>query len=275
MRYFRIAAVVLAAALALAAVAGAAATTASATTLTCTQTKTSFATPYGCGGLQLQYQVKGILDMAADGNYWNAAVRVSTGSLTSTSQDWTVFGDTANDPVTTGGEGDLGAYVAMYTPNGVIQGGVTGTTVNSSPLDFCLSVQNIQRVVRGVLSQRWVTVLRNCFNGTGGGAPSFALGTGTSPNTVTDPNQYQLWAPALATTTVPSPVSLVNEALLSGSFRHGIGGNDRYVLDDTAWGGTGTQLIAYPANGGINQQWDVIGCTPPVTQISGLAAICP
>ena len=172
--------------LALAAAGAVTASGASATTLTCTQTKASFTTPYGCGGLELQYTAKGILDMAADGSYWNAPVRAKTESLTDTSEDWTVF---AVGGVTTGGEADLGSYVAMFTPNGVIPGGCgapggayvacgaagASLTVTPSPSDYCLSVEDVYRTVHGQHVQRWAGVLRPCFADAGGprqaGAP--------------------------------------------------------------------------------------------------------
>lgn len=267
--------------------------TARATTLTCTQTKAGFVTPFGCGGVQFQQFTHGILDMTADGSFWNAPVRAVTESMTNTSQDWTAFIDPrdivpGNPPTIQGGEGDVGDYVAMFTPNGVIPGGcdtVTGphgvcsadnNTVSSSPLDFCLSVQNIIRNVRGHLVERWVAVLRNCF---GSNNPTFTLGQDKSAdtqspltgNTVTNPNPYQVWAPVLD----QANESLVNEALLSAFFRHFIGDNTRYVLDIAAGGPSGTQLLAYPANGGLNQNVKVIGCTPWLTLITGLAQVCP
>jgi hypothetical protein len=256
---------------------------ASATTLTCTQVKTVYVTPYGCGGLELGYQARGVLDMAAAGNYWNAAVRAEPESVTDTAEDWTVF---ALNGSTTGGQDDLGQYTAMLTPDGVIPGGCAGglpcsasnPDVAVSPADFCLSVENITRTVRGHPAQRWVAVLRSCFAAGGGdpATPGFVLGAApTGINTVDDPNLYQLWSPVLATTAVPSPIALVNVALLSPGLRHGIGGNDDYVLDDSGSGGAGTQLLAYPADAGLNQEWSVIGCTPPVTQISGLNQLCP
>jgi hypothetical protein len=256
---------------------------ASATTLTCTQVKAVYITPYGCGGLQLGYQAKGVLDMAADGNFFNAAVRAEPESVTNTAEDWTVF---ALNGITTGGQDDLGQYTAMLTPDGVIPGGCAGALpcsatnpdVAVSPADFCLSVENVTRTVRGHRVQRWAAVLRSCFSPATGddGSPVFVLGAAPAGiNTVDDPNLYQLWSPVLATTQNPSPIALVNDALLSPGLRHGIGGNDDYVLDDAASGGAGTQLLAYPANGGLNQEWSVIGCTPPVTQISGLNQLCP
>jgi hypothetical protein len=273
------------------AVAGLASSSASATSLTCTQTKNAFTTPYGCGGLQFQQFTHGVLDMSADGNWWDAPVRATTENQTGPTaprQDWYVFADTNNNPVTQGGEGDLGDYVAMFAPNGVIPGGCdngllhhqacnhTNLVVSNSPSDFCLSVENVPTIVRGHHTFRWFAVLRNCFTGDSRdeGTPQFTLGSDLvtdAVNTVSNPNHYQVWAPVLGQT----DESLVNEALLHPEFRHGVGGNARYVLDIQAGGPSGSRLLAYPFNGGLNQVVVVLGCQPPVTLISGLAQVCP
>lgn len=271
-------------------VTGLAASSANATSFTCTQTKNAYTTPYACGGLQFQQFTHGVLDMSADGNFWNASVRATTENQSgpaAPNQDWTVF---AEDGLITGGEGDLGQYVAMFTPNGVIPGGCdvglqhhqtcgglnTPQTVSNSPIDYCLSVENVPTVVRGHHTFRWFGVLRNCFLGDfrDEGSPTFTLAVapsdGVHVNTVTNPNHYMVWAPVLGA----QDESLVNEALLHPEFRHWVGGNSRYVLDIQAGGPSGSRLLAYPYNGGLNQVVKVIGCQPPVTLISGLAQVC-
>lgn len=266
-------------------------TGASATTLTCTQTANTFVTPYGCGGLESQFAGRGSLSLAVlgtstvnnvVGNYSNSPVGVKLTSLTDTTQDFTVF---AINGLTNGGEGDLGSYVAMYTPNGHIPGGCTLTgpcsatndVVKESPLDFCISVQDYYPIVRHQRVQRWRTVLRNCFisasdpNRDVFGTPGFVLGNGTNPNAVTNPNLYQTWSP----TTGSVGLFLVNKALHYPWARHGWGSNAPYVLDDTAFGGSGTQSIAFPENDGINQLWQILGCTPPVTDLNTQYQLCP
>src|SRR5215813_10740535 len=99
-------------------------TTASATTLTCTHTAGAVTVPIGCGGAQSAYTARGTLDMAvlgtgsATGNYYNSPVGVQPDSQGNTREDFTVF---ALNGAITGGPGNLGSYVAMYTPNGHIQ----------------------------------------------------------------------------------------------------------------------------------------------------------
>lgn len=253
-----------------------AAAPASATTLTCTNVAGATAAPIGCGGDQLAYTGKGTLDLgvlgsgngigAVPGNYWNSPVGFLTDSTSNAREDFTVF---AVNGSVSDGPGGLGEYVVMYTPDGVIPttGGaaqpVIGTSFKPWTDDYCLSVENLDNGPKGAL--RWHTVLRNCNTN---GSFEYGTNTSTSPadNEVSSSfaNKYQVWAP------VSGPDGLV---LLNESLSHGFkSGNTPYVLDDTRFGGSGTQALAYPENDGLNQQSVIIGCTDP---IKGLEAELP
>jgi hypothetical protein len=280
-----------------------AAGTASATTLTCTNVANATLPPVGCGGAQLAYQSKGVLDLAVlgqgstSGNYWNSPVGFLTDSTSAAREDFTVF---AVNGSITDGPGGLGEYVAMYTPDGNVPSftgtvkGVHGTYSNTTPdigtsfnpgtNVYCLSVENLNNGPKGAL--RWRTVLRTCNTngsfeyGNNSECPTpvitvtpdvtTAAVTCTSYNSVSSSraNRYQIWSPVSGST----GLEMINESL---SFDHPHGtnpSNTPYVLDDTAFGGTGTWGLAYPENDGLNQQVSVIGCTDP---LKGLEALLP
>ena len=256
---------------------------ASATTLTCTHTAGALTSPIGCGGAQSASHTHGTLDMAVlgtgspNGNYYNSPVGVQTDSIGNIREDFTVFALSGH---ITGGPGNLGRYVAMYTPNGRVQqftgtvGGVFGTYTNAKPdagttftagaNAFCVSVTQIANGPRGAL--RWNAVLRNCnTNGT------FTMGTdsATAPteNSVTygHANRWQLWAPAIGS----HGLELINVSLRNRS-------NIDYVLDIKGNGGAGTRLLAFPGHDALNQEWSIIGCTHPADELNvGSYQFCP
>jgi hypothetical protein len=255
---------------------------AQATTLTCTHTAGATTSPIGCGGIQSATTAHGMLDMAVlgsggvNGNFFNSPVGVLTDSQSQVREDFTVF---AVNGHITGGPGDLGVYVAMYTPNGRVAsftgtvGGVTGTYTNAVPDAgtnftvgsnvYCISVVSQHNGPGG--AARWNAVLRNCnSNGT------FTMGNdGTIENSVTSShaNAYQVWAPV----TGANGLLFVNESL-SHSFHHG---NTQYVLDIKGSGGSGSRLLAFPENDGLNQEWQLIGCTHPADVLSTGYQFCP
>jgi hypothetical protein len=261
---------------------------ASATSLTCTNTNGAMTAPIGCGGLQFAYTAKGTLDVAAGGDYWNAHVVAAADSTSNPAEDFTVF---ALNGSTTDGPGSLGIYVAMYTPLGKVSGfkidslpaGYAGTeavgtvytneypapgsTFTAEPNDYCMSVEGVDNGPHGAL--RYRVVLRTCAtNGVftyGNDAP----GAANVVNSVSSSraNAFQLWAPV----TGQNGLLFVNDSLSRG-FRHG---NTPYVLDDAAFGGAGTWLLAYPENDGLNQEGSILGCTQPVTLLNTSYANCP
>jgi hypothetical protein len=247
---------------------GAAANMAGATTLTCTNIAGATTGHLGCGGLQLAYNAKGTLDIAADSNTQNAVVRVQPDSLGNPNEDFTAFAVSGHEY---GSVGNLGRYVAMFTPDGVIPqystsgpGGpfVTGVPAPGAgfwagPNTHCISIvsENNGPVVNGHHLARWNVVLRNCTDG------EFTYGTGALPGTVTAGfgNQYQEWAPVAQ----GSNLELVNVWLHNHK-------NVDYALNDAGFGGAGTHLIAYPDQGSTtNEQFTLLGCTAPSTTLSG------
>lgn len=252
-------------------VAAVTATPALATTLTCTNLAHATLSPIGCGGIRSATTAHGQLDMAVlgvggvNGNFFNSPVGVATDSQSNVREDFTVF---AVGGSITGGPGNLGKYVAMYTPDGNIPGFSTqpaaGSNFTANSQDLCLSV-----VSNGLFgsAKRYQAVLRNCnTNGT------FHLGTNTTPsdeNSVTSghANAFQVWAPV----TGANGLLLVNESL-SHNFHSG---NVQYVLDIKAFGGNGSRLLAYPENDGLNQEWSIIGCTHPADVLSTGYQFCP
>jgi hypothetical protein len=254
---------------------------AQATTLTCTHSAGATTAPVGCGGLQSASTTHGTLDLAvlgtgtASGNYFNSPVGVLTDSQGSTREDFTVF---AEGGMITGGPGNLGRYVAMYTPDGRISSwthvsgpvGVgqpaPGESFTAGPSDLCLSVVSVNDGPSH--AARWHTVLRNCnTNGT------FTIGTDTTTapteNAVSfgRANQWQVWAPV----TGANGLLLVNSTLSHG-FRSG---NVQYVLDIRGGGGSGTGTLAFPENDALNQEWSIIGCTHPADQLGTGYQFCP
>jgi hypothetical protein len=252
---------------------------AGATTLTCTHTAGALTVPIGCGGAQSAYTAHGTLDMAvlgtgnATGNYYNSPVGVQLDSQANIREDFTVF---ALNGAITGGPGNLGRYVAMYTPNGHIQSwthvsgpvGVSqpapGETFAAGATDFCVSVTQLPIGPRGAL--RWAAVLRNCnTNG------DFTIGTDTAAapaeNAVTfsHANRWQLWAPAIGS----NGLELINTSL------HNIFNVD-YVLDIKGAGGAGSRLLAFPGHDALWEEWTVVGCTHPADQLNvGSYQFCP
>jgi hypothetical protein len=246
---------------------------ASATTLTCTNLAGATSGPLGCGGLQTAAgYTRGVLDIAPDGNYNNAVVRVQPDASIKT-EDWTAF---AVGGLTTGSEGGLGRYVAMFTPLGQIPsyttGGVTytnsvpapGTTFTAGPDDYCISVTSEFNGPKH--AARWNVVLRPCNTngvfryGTGGTTPS-----GTGSVTFGAANAYQEWAPING----EFGLELDNVWLRN---HH----NTEYTLNITGAGGAGTHLIAYPnSTPALNESWGLIGCTPPANTLSTGYVSCP
>lgn len=255
------------------------ATGASGTTLTCTHSAGAVTVPIGCGGAQAAYTAHGTLDMAvlgtgnATGNYYNSPVGVQADSQGNIREDFTVF---ALNGAITGGPGNLGRYVAMYTPNGHIQSWthVSGPTGVSQPApgetfaagatDFCVSVTQIANGPHGAL--RWNAVLRNCnTNG------DFTIGTDTAAapaeNAVTfsHANRWQLWAPAIGS----NGLELINTSLRNKF-------NVDYVLDIKGAGGAGSRLLAFPGHDALWEEWSVIGCTHPADLLNvGSYQFCP
>ena len=248
---------------------------AGATTLTCTNIASAISGPIGCGGLQLGYTANGTLDLAGGGNYWNAPATVQLDSQANSNEDWTVYAISGS---VTDGPGALGEFVAMYTPLGKIPsfthvGGPGSSGTNATPVpgevftagssDYCLSVENIGTGA----ALRWKTVLRNCNSN---GDFTEGANTGAAPFNAVQPghaNAYQVWAPV----TGHDGLLMVNDSLSRG-YKHN---NTPYVLDDSGWGGAGTQAIAYPENDGTNQVWSVIGCTDPVKALNTGYQFCP
>lgn len=253
---------------------------AQATTLTCTHTAGALTSPIGCGGAQSALHTHGTLDMAvlgtgnANGNYYNSPVGVMTDSQSQIREDFTVF---ALHGDITGGPGNLGRYVAMYTPNGRVQqftgtvGGVFGNYTNAKPdadttftagaNTFCVSVTQIANGPHGAL--RWNAVLRNCnTNGT------FTMGNDTTvENSVTfsHANRWQLWAPVIGS----NGLELINTSLRNKF-------NVDYVLDIKGAGGTGSRLLAFPGHDALNEEWSIIGCTHPADELNvGSYQFCP
>jgi hypothetical protein len=251
-----------------------------ATTLTCTNIASATTGPIGCGGAQSALTTHGSLDMAvlgtgnASGNYYNSPVGVRLDSQSNVREDFTVF---ALNGDTTGGPGNLGRYVAMYTPNGKVQqftgtvGSVFGTYTNAVPDSnttftaganaFCVSVTQIANGPHGAL--RWNAVLRNCnTNGT------FTKGNNsTVENSVTfgHANRWQLWAPAIGS----HGLELINTSLRN-TF------NVDYVLDIKGSGGDGSRLLAFPGHDALNEEWSIIGCTHPADELNvGSYQFCP
>ena len=175
----------------------AAAATASATTLTCTGVANQVTPPLGCGGAQLAYTAKGSLDLAVlGGNYWNSPVGFVTDSVSTSSEDFTVF---AVDGSVTDGPGYLGEYVAVYTPDGKFasftQGGTVHTDAVPAPGTFTVGA-NVYAISVGQLNNgphgalRWNAELRNAnSNGTFTyGKPVTTPSLGTSGTSYTNSN---------------------------------------------------------------------------------------
>lgn len=246
--------------------------TAQATTLTCTNIATATASPFGCGGLQSAGTLRGTLDLAHLSNVYNTLVTVAP-DASNVSEDWTAF---KVDGLA--GPGNLGIYVAMDTPDGLIPDFTTvtsppgcahasgttyanaypcaGETFTAGPNDLCISVEHASRVPGTNGKLRWWSVLRSCnTNGT------FTYGTAATSGTVTAgfANQWQAWAPVIS----GSGYILVNTWLRNHD-------NLNYVLDITGNGGGGTAVQAYPENDQVNEEWGLIGCTLPASHLGGV-----
>ena len=250
---------------------------ADATTLTCTNVAGALTDPFGCGGLQSAGTAHGTLDLAHLANVYNAFVTVQA-DASATSEDWTAF---KVDGLA--GAGGLGIYVAMDTPDGLLTsftptatlsctiGGAAATRTagtayaNTEPCpgqpftagagDLCISVEHVV-AVNGLL--RWWSVLRECnTNGT------FTYGSATTSGTVTAgfANQFQAWAPVISS----SGYLLVNTWLRNHD-------NVNYALDITRDGPAGSVVQAYPENDQINEEWGLIGCTLPASQLGGVVS---
>lgn len=265
-----------------------AAPSASATTLTCTNIATATVSPFGCGGLQSAGTAHGMLDLAhintsntQNLNAYNSLVTVQPDASV-TSEDWTAF---AVNGLTTGGPGGLGEYVAMDTPDGLIAsfseasgqpvpGNCSTLTVattsytntmpcasavfNAGANDLCLSVENAAHVPGTNGKLREWDVLRTCnTNG------AFTYGTKTTPGKVVGgfANLWQVWSPVIS----GSGYIMINTWL----FNHN---NVNYVLDITGNGGAGSVVQAYPENDQINEEWGLIGCTQPASNLGGVVS---
>jgi hypothetical protein len=237
---------------------------ASATTLTCTNIAAATASPFGCGGLQSAGASHGLLDLAHTASVYNALVTVQPDASV-TSEDWTAF-----KVAGLSGAGGLGVYVAMDTPDGLIpswiNSGVThtnsdpapGETFTAGPNTLCISLEHAAAVPGTNGKFRWWAVMRQCStNGT------FTYGTATSSGTVTAglANQYQAWAPVISS----------DGYLLVNTWLHNHA-NVNDVLDITANGPAGSVVQAYPENDQINEQWGLIGCTLPASQLGGVTS---
>ena len=76
-------------------------------------------------------------------------------------------------------------------------------------------------------------------------------------------NRFQVWSPVQG----PNGLIMINESL-SNDHPHGFNpSNTPYVLDDTAFGGSGTGALAFPENDGLNQESTIIGCTDPIKSL--------
>lgn len=257
------------------------ATSASASSLSCTA-KTA------CGGATLAYAVKGNLALSVlspDPNtnggfgYWNEPVGVNTEDYPSGTglQDFTVY-QVFDELTGFGGQFGYGEYAVVYTPGGNLPLGDTAFGGTGTQQAFCLSVQDLYRWVRGHYVQRWATVLRPCDTYYGGilqsAHPAFTNASGAKPGTVAagSADPYQLWAPVEV---AGQFFEFQNIGLDNSSFyRHGYGGQN-FVLDDTGFGGAGTQGLAFQENDGANQQWKGIGCTAPLTAFNKAYYNCP
>jgi hypothetical protein len=269
-----------------------AAGSARATTATCTNIATPVSAPIGCGGLYLPGMGTGTqpdgtsLTLTADGNQFDAAVRVQAYDPSNSLQDFTVFqvcdtvigtrtpadpcgsGTTAKNPVNGQGE-----YIAMLTPDGTsTDWPPSSPSLGDASNDFCLSVTEVTRTVNKKPAKRWVTVLRNCAVDAGfiPGKPDTPADAGT-PGVVTgNVNPWQVWSP------IASGASgyVLAEDYLSDNFK-----NTPYVLDDSGYGGAGTQQLAYPlkdpSQNVSNQVWKVVGCTNPVVDLTPGFYSCP
>jgi len=240
-----------------------------------------------CGGDVLAYTAKGTLALSVltpDANtnggsgYWNEPVGFGAEDYPSGTgaQDFTVFQVAGEPGPGQGGEFGHGEYVVMYTPGGQLPADPVITGKTGTQTAYCLSVQDLYRTVRGHRAQRWATVLRPCDTFAGGvlqsAAPVFTQATATATPQVTDADPYQLWAPV----EVSGPYLEYQNTGLdnSSSYRHGYGGVN-FVLDDTAFGGAGTQGLAFPENDGANQKGTIIGCSDPITSFNPVYYDCP
>ena len=241
---------------------------AGATTSTCTNIAHPVAAPIGCGGIYLPLMGTGTqpnstsLTLTAASQTFNAKVVIDPYDTSNTLQDWTVFTVAgAHNPIDGNAE-----YVAMLTPNGQFAGAGANDSAN-----LCLSVDKVRRTVNHHRVWRWVTLLRSCQ---AGGGANFTPGhpdttAGGVAGTVSSANPWQVWSPIASGTNG----YVLAEDFLSQNFH-----NTPYVLDDSGFGGAGTQQIAYPEKDPTdskNQVWKVIGCTNPVTSLTPGFYNCP
>lgn len=244
--------------------------TASAATNSCISTES-------CGGATLALGTHGPLSLgvlapSATTNggfgYNNESVGFTTSGLTDGSQDWTLLQDSSEvtcdttcTGVATGGLFGRGNYALEYTPG--------GHQAATGDLPYCLSVENTYPTVGGKVVQRWALVLRYCDNL---GKTTIAPGTkDTIPALIANPNPYQLWGLA----DVPGPyLQLEDIALTEVAFQHGFPSGD-FVVDDRAFGGSGTWGLAYPNHFGLNQEGTAVGCTQPITKFNPNDFNCP
>ena len=248
------------------------ATTADATTLTCTHTAGATTAPIGCGGIRSATTAHGDLDLAVlgtggtSGNFFNSPVGVSADSQSNVREDFTVF---AVGGAITGGPGNLGEYVAMYTPNGKIPGFTTQPAPGSRsrrtpPTCACPSCSSPSARTARSAGPRCSATATPTARSTSAPTPRPATRT-ASPAATRTPTRCGHRSPAR--TACCSPTSRLSHHFHSG--------NTLYVLDIKGSGAAGSRLLAFPENDGLNQEWSLIGCTHPADVLSTGYQFCP
>jgi hypothetical protein len=142
-----------------------------------------------------------------------------------------------------GGQAVAGRFVIEFTPFGQLPGG----GVNSFE-SLCLD-DNDGRAVLGFCQSggAWY----------GSGFPNPPMSDGAPP-VAENPNPAETW-----------------QAVADGSGSELVNMHSGGALDDSGFGGPGTDLIVYSRNGGANQVWEVIGCTDPLAGLHGLYGCMP
>jgi hypothetical protein len=226
---------------------------AGAATADCANARTPVSGPIGCGAVFLPGLGGGkngyALTLTAPVNQFGAPVTVQPYDG-STAQDWTVYSVCV---IVYGGSSEarpcgIGAlrrhrYVLEYTPGGRQPPGGLG-----SDQDLCLNDDAGHAVLGTCIASS--TFYRTAYYE---GFPDLPDPGGNSagvPPTVMNPSPAEIWSLQYVT----GGVELLN--MHSGR-----------VLDDTAFGGPGTALETYAANGGANQVWRFVGCSNPFPEL--------